>query len=161
MKISVPESLFDKVSGLFLRLLLIKTSTKKESSQHFMNAFLLRGRLYERNWYTFGSLRSSLTSKNELGLKIFLHYVKKKCTTSINELKSDQRDFYYFFRFQMLVFIIATFQMFYIQIYLIQYQWSSEPVRSEITLQHGCSLVTLLHIFRTPFCKNTYRCLLL
>ena len=26
----------------------------------------------------------------------------------------------------------------------------------EIALQHGCSLVNLLHIFRTPFYKNTY-----
>ena len=25
----------------------------------------------------------------------------------------------------------------------------------EITLQHGCSPVNLLHIFRTPFVKNT------
>ena len=25
----------------------------------------------------------------------------------------------------------------------------------EITLRHGCSLVTLLHIFRSPFPKNT------
>ena len=27
---------------------------------------------------------------------------------------------------------------------------------TEITLQHGCSPVNLLHIFRTPFLKNTY-----
>ena len=27
----------------------------------------------------------------------------------------------------------------------------------EITLSHGCSPVYLLHIFRTPFCRNTYR----
>ena len=26
----------------------------------------------------------------------------------------------------------------------------------EITLRHGCSPVNLLHIFRTPFLKNTY-----
>ena len=26
----------------------------------------------------------------------------------------------------------------------------------EITLRHGCSPVNLWHIFRTPFCKNTY-----
>ena len=26
----------------------------------------------------------------------------------------------------------------------------------EIALRHGCSLVNLLHIFRTPFLKNTY-----
>ena len=25
----------------------------------------------------------------------------------------------------------------------------------EITLQHGCSSVSLLHIFRTPYTKNT------
>ena len=31
----------------------------------------------------------------------------------------------------------------------------------EITLRHGCSTVTLLHIFRTPFPKNTSRWLLL
>ena len=31
----------------------------------------------------------------------------------------------------------------------------------EITLQHGCSLVNLLHIFRTTFTKNTSRWLLL
>ena len=31
----------------------------------------------------------------------------------------------------------------------------------EITLLHGCSLVNLLHIFRTPFPKNTSECLLL
>ena len=31
----------------------------------------------------------------------------------------------------------------------------------EITLRHGCSLVILLHIFRTPFYKNTYGGLLL
>ena len=31
----------------------------------------------------------------------------------------------------------------------------------EIVLQHGCSPVDLLHIFRTPFCKNTYGGLLL
>ena len=30
----------------------------------------------------------------------------------------------------------------------------------EITLQHGCSPVNLLHIFRTPFPKNTYERLL-
>ena len=27
----------------------------------------------------------------------------------------------------------------------------------EITLSHGCSPVNLLHIFRTPFRRNTYR----
>ena len=32
---------------------------------------------------------------------------------------------------------------------------------TEITLRHGCSTVNLLHIFRTPFLKNTYRRLLL
>ena len=31
----------------------------------------------------------------------------------------------------------------------------------EITLHHGCSPVNLLHIFRTPFPKNTYGGLLL
>ena len=31
----------------------------------------------------------------------------------------------------------------------------------EITLQHGCSPVTLLHIFRTPFHKKTSERLLL
>ena len=31
----------------------------------------------------------------------------------------------------------------------------------EITLRHGCSLVNLLHIFRTPFTKNTTEWLLL
>ena len=31
----------------------------------------------------------------------------------------------------------------------------------EITLQHGCSPVNLLHIFRTPFLKNTSGRLLL
>ena len=31
----------------------------------------------------------------------------------------------------------------------------------EIALQHGCSPVNLLHIFRTPFPKNTSRWLLL
>ena len=31
----------------------------------------------------------------------------------------------------------------------------------EITLRHGCSLVNLLHIFRTTFTKNTSRWLLL
>ena len=31
----------------------------------------------------------------------------------------------------------------------------------EITLRHRCSSVNLLHIFRTPFYKNTYRGLLL
>ena len=31
----------------------------------------------------------------------------------------------------------------------------------EITLRHGCSLVNLLHIFRTPFPENTYGRLLL
>ena len=31
----------------------------------------------------------------------------------------------------------------------------------EIALWHGCSLVNLLHIFRKPFPKNTYRGLLL
>ena len=30
----------------------------------------------------------------------------------------------------------------------------------EITLRHGCSPVNLLHIFRTPFLKNTYKWLL-
>ena len=28
-------------------------------------------------------------------------------------------------------------------------------VAVEITLRHGCSSVTLLHIFKTPFLKNT------
>ena len=32
---------------------------------------------------------------------------------------------------------------------------------TEITLRHGCSLVNLLHIFRTPFFKNMSRRLLL
>ena len=32
---------------------------------------------------------------------------------------------------------------------------------SEITLRHGCSHVNLLHIFRTPFLKNTFGWLLL
>ena len=32
---------------------------------------------------------------------------------------------------------------------------------TEITIQHGCSPVNLLHIFRTPFTKNTYELLLL
>ena len=31
----------------------------------------------------------------------------------------------------------------------------------EIALRHGCSLVNLLHIFRTPFPQNTSRRLLL
>ena len=31
----------------------------------------------------------------------------------------------------------------------------------EITLRHGCSPVNLLHIFRTPFIKNTSGLLLL
>ena len=31
----------------------------------------------------------------------------------------------------------------------------------EIALRHGCSLVNLLHIFRTPFLKNTAGWLLL
>ena len=31
----------------------------------------------------------------------------------------------------------------------------------EITLWHGCSPVNLLHIFRTPFIKNTFKRLLL
>ena len=31
----------------------------------------------------------------------------------------------------------------------------------EITLRHGCSPVNLLHIFRTPFIKNTFGWLLL
>ena len=31
----------------------------------------------------------------------------------------------------------------------------------EITLRHGCSLVNLLHVFRTPFPKNTFGRLLL
>ena len=31
----------------------------------------------------------------------------------------------------------------------------------EIALQHGCSPVNLLHIFRTPFPRNTFGCLLL
>ena len=31
----------------------------------------------------------------------------------------------------------------------------------EITLRDGCSPVNLLHVFRTPFPKNTYRGLLL
>ena len=31
----------------------------------------------------------------------------------------------------------------------------------EITLRHGCSPVNLLHIFRTPFTKNTSERLLL
>ena len=31
----------------------------------------------------------------------------------------------------------------------------------EITFRHGCSPVNLLHIFRTPFSKNTYGRLLL
>ena len=31
----------------------------------------------------------------------------------------------------------------------------------EITVRHGCSPVNLLHIFRTPFSKNTSRWLLL
>ena len=31
----------------------------------------------------------------------------------------------------------------------------------EMTLRHGCSLVNLLHIFRTPFPRNTSRWLLL
>ena len=31
----------------------------------------------------------------------------------------------------------------------------------EITLWHGCSPVNLVHIFRTPFYKNTYEGLLL
>ena len=33
--------------------------------------------------------------------------------------------------------------------------------RSEITLRHGCSLVNLLHSFRTPFLKSTSGGLLL
>ena len=32
---------------------------------------------------------------------------------------------------------------------------------TEITLRHGCSTVNLLHIFRTPFPKNTFGQLLL
>ena len=31
----------------------------------------------------------------------------------------------------------------------------------EIALRHGCSTVSLLHIFRTPFPRNTYGWLLL
>ena len=32
---------------------------------------------------------------------------------------------------------------------------------TEITLRHGCSTANLLHIFRTPFPRNTSECLLL
>ena len=34
-------------------------------------------------------------------------------------------------------------------------------VAIEISLQRGCSLVNLLHIFRIPFCNSTYGELLL
>ena len=49
----------------------------------------------------------------------------------------------------------------------IQQIYRRKPCRSvicnfiEITLRHGCSLATLLHIFRTPFIKNTSGQLLL
>ena len=39
--------------------------------------------------------------------------------------------------------------------------FSAQSNFTEITLQHGCSAVNLLHIFRTPFAKNTSGGLLL
>ena len=41
---------------------------------------------------------------------------------------------------------------------MISIKWQSN---FEITPRHGCSPVNLLHIFRTPFYKNTSRGLLL
>ena len=43
----------------------------------------------------------------------------------------------------------------------IPYWKSSFPVHRQIALRHGCSPVNLLHIFRTPFPKNTSGWLLL
>ena len=39
--------------------------------------------------------------------------------------------------------------------------WKLQSNFIEITLRHGCSPVSLLHIFRTPFTKNASRRLLL
>ena len=39
--------------------------------------------------------------------------------------------------------------------------WSAIWIKLQITFRHGCSPVNLLHIFRTPFVKNTSRRLLL
>ena len=36
-----------------------------------------------------------------------------------------------------------------------QFNTSKQSNFTEITLRHGCSLGNLLHIFRTPFPKNT------
>ena len=35
--------------------------------------------------------------------------------------------------------------------------WSAIWIKLQITFRHGCSPVNLLHIFRTPFVKNTSR----
>ena len=52
------------------------------------------------------------------------------------------------------------------QIYRKHPCWSAISIKLqsnfiEITLRHGCSTVNLLHIFRTPFLKNTFGWLLL
>ena len=39
--------------------------------------------------------------------------------------------------------------------------WSAIWIKLQITFRHGCSPVNLLHIFRTPFVKNTSRRILL
>ena len=39
--------------------------------------------------------------------------------------------------------------------------WNHTSAKCEITLRHGCCPVNLLHIFRTPFLKNTFAGLLL
>ena len=45
--------------------------------------------------------------------------------------------------------------------YLLKKSLMENFIFIEITLWHGCSPVNLLHIFRTPFLKNTSRWLLL
>lgn len=52
-----------------------------------------RAKLCERNWSIFGS---PTCSKNQPCLKIVFHYMTKKYTWSINELKVDQKVFSFF-----------------------------------------------------------------
>ena len=78
----------------------------------------LRNRLYERNWFTFGSPRCS---KNEPGLKIFLVLYDEKNHTFHKGTQSEpERAFYYFFKFLRRLVL----HFYFIECFIFEYFYS-------------------------------------
>ena len=80
--------------------------------------FAVKGRLYGRKWFTFGSPSSS---KNEPGLKLFLALYDKKMYPFHKQTESrPELTFYYFFKFQKRVLQLQNFHSVLV--------WSRTPI---------------------------------